>query len=349
MYRLFFFFLLLSCVATAQSLTETQQKALNQYMELANRSAESVTSIGTSLRSIYEDVQLYKNDKHRRMRYYTCPSQFDESVSVNSSALGTESASLNSKAKSVADTWKKLDEKCKALEIYFRLEDYQRDSFKGFDALVSEIIDLIHSYKKSQDELAEQVEKVFYKLQPHQDGSANHVAAKLMHEQIKREKKILDLWTCNMEEKVHTGWPTEKIQQHVLENDKQIAILKQRKPTLKYPASSMYPSFIEGLESLQQTKRNGVDEYTFDKRSSDQHSNEVYFSLINYYNGVLVADFNTFSKFAQQDGYRGVYAPLYVPAFDIRTEKKEIKIEVVPFQEINRTPFTVTPVATASF
>jgi Mg-chelatase subunit ChlD len=61
---------------------------------------------------------------------------------------------------------------------------------------------------------------------------------------------------------------------------------------------------------------------------------------------VLIADFNTFSKFASQDGYRGLYAPLYVPGFEIRSEKKEIKVEVVPFQETNRTPFTITPVAT---
>ncbi len=350
MYRLFFLFLLLSHLLQAQSLTEAQQKTLLQYMELANRSAEEVTAVGRSMQSIYADVRLFKGDKHRRMRFYTCPSEFDESIYLlaikDGSSLGaTNAGSLNSNAKPLNDHWKKLDEKCKALEIYFRLEDYQRDDFKGFDALVTEILSLIIDYRKAQDLLADQVEKTFYKLQPHNGANANHVAARLMREQIKREKAILDLWTCNLQEETHSGWPVEKIQQHVLENDKQIERLKQSKPTLKYPASSMYPSFIEGLESLQQTKRNGVDEYTYDKRSSDKHSNDVYFSLINYYNGVLIADLNTFSKFATQDGYRGVYAPLYVPAFEIRNEKKEIKVEVVPFRAINRTPFTVTPVA----
>lgn len=350
MYRFFFLFMLLSHVLPAQSLTELQQKALHQYMEVANRSAEAVTSIGRSIQSIYADVNLYKKDKHRRMRSYTCPSEFNEdiynqAVKEGASLGASNSSGLNTSAKSVNDKWRQLDEKCKALEIYFRLEDYQKDDFKGYDVLISEIINLIKEYRVAQDRLADQAEKIFYKLQPHNNTNANHVATKLMLEQIKREKTILDLWTCNLEEGTHTGWPVEKIQQHVLENDRQIEKLKASKPALKYPASSMYPNFIEGLESLQQTKRNGIDEYTYDKRSSDKHSNDVYFGLINYYNGVLIADFNTFSKFASQDGYRGLYAPLYVPAFEIRSEKKEIKVEVIPFQEANRTPFTITSVA----
>jgi Ca-activated chloride channel family protein len=351
MYRYFFFFLVLSHVLPAQSLTELQQKALLQYMEVANQSAEEVTAIGRSIQSIYNDVNLYKKDKHRRMRFYTCPAEFKEDIYQQAvkggTALGpSNSSGLNAQSKSVNDLWKQLDEKCKALEIHFRLEDYQRDDFKGFDELIAEILKLIAEYRKSQDLLSDQVEKVFYKLQPHNGANPNHVATKLMREQIKREKAILDLWTCNLQEDTHTGWPVEKIQQHVLENDKQIERLKATKPVLKYPASTMYPSFIEGLESLQQTKRTGIDEYTYDKRSSDKHSNDVYFSLINYYNGVLIADLTTFAKFATQDSYRGLYAPLYVPGFEIRSEKKEIKLEVVPFQETNRIPFTVTPVAT---
>lgn len=346
MFRLLFILLLLSTVTWAQSLTEPQQKALLGYMELANRSAEEVTSVGNSLKTVYQDVQVYRMNKNRNLRPYTCPSEVSESAAINSQVLGAEGPGLQAKAKVLDDSWKKLDEKCKALEIYFRLEDYKRDDFRGFDALVDALMNLITEYRTSQDQLAEQVEKVFYKLQPHQETNANHVAAKLMREQIKREKKILDLWTCNLDEKTHTGWPVEKVQQHVLENDKQIETLKQRKPALKYPASSMYPNFIEGVESLQRTKRDGIDGYTYDKRSSDEHSNQVYFFLINYYNGVLIADFNTFSKFAAQDGYRGMYAPLYVPAFEIRREKKDVKVEVITFQEINRAPFTVTPVAT---
>lgn len=350
MYRFLILFLLLSNMLAAQSLTDVQQKALNGYMEVANRSAQEVTSIGKSLQSIYADVQVYRKDKRRPLRGYTCPSEFDESLYTlavtGSSVLGIENAgSLNAKAKSLNDLWNTLDQQGKALEIYFRLEDYKRDDFKDFEKLVDEVLNLIREYRKAQDQLTEQLEKAFYKLQPNHDANDNHKAVRLMREQIKREKAVLDLWTCNLNEGTHTGWPVEKIQQHVLENDKQIEKLRQSKPALKYPASSMYPSFIEGLESLQNTKRNGIDEYTFEKRSSDKHSNDLYFSLINYYNGILIADFNTFSKFALQDGYRGVYAPLYVPAFEIRREKKEIKMEVVPYQEINRAPFTIAPVA----
>lgn len=349
MYRLFFLLIFASHLLSAQSLTEPQQKALLQYMELVNRSAEEAIAVGGSLRAIYADIYLVKNDKHRRVPNYECASSFDgsllQSAVKTGSALGADNAGISLKAKTLNDAWNKLDEKCKALEIYFRLEEYNRDDLKGFYALVTEIINVINEYRSAQRDLVQQVEKVFYKLQPYNSANANHIAVRLMHDQINRERSVLDLWTFNLEEEVHTGWPVEKLQQHVLANDKEIEKLKQSKPVLKYPASSMYPSFIEGLESMQGSKRNGIDEYTYDKRSSDKHSNDVYLNLINYYNGVLISDFNTFSKFALQDGYRGIYAPKYVPAYDIRNEKKEIKIEVVPFHETNRTDFTVTQVA----
>lgn len=187
MYRYSLLLLLLSHVLPAQSLTELQQKALSQYMELANRSAEEVTSIGKSIQSIYADVNLYKKDKHRRMRFYTCPSEFNEtiyqqSVKDGTSLVPSNSNGLNASAKSVSDIWKQLDEKCKALEIYFRLEDYQKDDFKGFDLLVTEILNLIKEYRTAQDRLSDQVEKTFYKVQPHSNANANHVAAKLMLE-----------------------------------------------------------------------------------------------------------------------------------------------------------------------
>lgn len=351
MYRFFFLFLLVSGRLVGQSLTESQQRALFQYMELVNTSAEEVTQVGASIRALYADVELHRSDKHRGMRAYTCPCSFDESLQLEAAMsgpkLGAENASvLNAKATVLNTVWQSIDKKCKAVEIYFRLEDYKRDDFKNFDVLVGDIVDLIKDYRKAQGQLFEQVEKTFFKLQPASDANGNDKAARLMLDQLKREKAIIDLWTFNLEEKTHTGWPSEKIQQHVLENDKQIEKLRSAVPVIKYPASSMYSSFIEGLESLQKTKRDGIDEYTYDKRSTDKHSNDVYLGLINYYNGVLIADFNTFTKFALQNGYRGMYAPLYVPAFDIRTEKKDIKVEVVPFQEVNRAPFTITPVAT---
>src|SRR5689334_4262413 len=101
MYRFFFLFLLLSNQLFAQSLTELQQKALFNYMELTNRSAEEVTSVGSSIMSLYADVRLYNADKHRRMRGYTCPCNMDESLITlaikNSSPLGAENAAtLNS-------------------------------------------------------------------------------------------------------------------------------------------------------------------------------------------------------------------------------------------------------------
>jgi Ca-activated chloride channel homolog len=121
----------------------------------------------------------------------------------------------------------------------------------------------------------------------------------------------------------------------------QLKALQQFKPVLQYPASSMWASFQSSLGSVLEVKRAGLDEYNFDAKKSDKHSNDVYLGLINYFNGTLVSDYNAFLQYASENKYYGLKLINYVPTFEIRTQSKEVKVDVKKFNDITRTPIAV--------
>jgi Mg-chelatase subunit ChlD len=92
-----------------------------------------------------------------------------------------------------------------------------------------------------------------------------------------------------------------------------------------------------------EVKRSGLDGYNFEAKKSDKHSNDVYLSLINYYNGTLVSDYNTFVEFSARDGYYGLKIMNYIPLFEIRTQIKTVSVEVKPFDDIVHTSLNIQP------
>ena len=109
----------------------------------------------------------------------------------------------------------------------------------------------------------------------------------------------------------------------------------------------MWTSFQSSLRSVLSAKRNGLDEYNFEAKKSDKHSNDVYLGLINYINGTLVADYNMFLQYAEQNSYRGLILINYVPGFEIRTQEKVVDVAVKKFNDIPRKAVSVAPIKTA--
>ena len=194
----------------------------------------------------------------------------------------------------------KIDGVCKSLDTYHKLEDYKQDNFAKAEVLISELQILVGDYRKKQNLLQTELESAFKKLNSSVSQNAYHKADAMMRSQVAKEKLFLDSWTFNLKEEVHTDWATEKLQQSILETDAQLTALQTFKPALKYPASSMWTSFQSSLSSVLSAKRAGLDEYNFEAKKSDKHSNDVYLGLINYVNGALVQTttrfFNTLRK-----------------------------------------------------
>lgn len=341
--RLALLFLLISPSSFAQVISPAQQKALNACVDYANQSADEVAATVKSLIDYYPAI-------HRKNSWgpprYTCPVQPDEyyfTTAVNEckalspSARGTVTTKLNA----LREATLKIDEKCKAIDTYHKLEDYKTDNFAKAETLIKDLQTLTGEYKQRQEAFAAELERV-YKLSAAVNATAYAKADARMRQLVYAEKSLLDQWSFNLKQDVHTGWPVDKLEQSILETDNQLNALKAvTTPPLKYPAESMWTSFQGSLGSILETKRRGLDNYNFEAKKSDEHSNDVYLDLINYYNGALVADYNTFIQFSMANGYHGLKMMKYFPLFEIRTQPETVEVAVKPFKDITRVPVTM--------
>jgi len=336
--------LFISISGYAQTITPARQIALNNYVEYANRSVLEVGSLFNKIVSYYPRLKFDQIRKSTTSSF-TCSDQlddfyFNEAIS-KSSALGN-AAILNAKAKDLRRVAEKLDQKCKDLDTYYKLKDYQQDKFKRAEVLIAEMQVALTEYRLAQTALTNEIESTCRKLQPPVLGNPYHAADQMMKQEIARERAFLDSWSFNLNEEVHTGWPIEKLQNSILETDKAVAVFTQTKPSIKYPTSSMYGSFAEALGSILGVKRSGLDGYNFEAKKSDRHSNQVYLDLINYFNGTLVSSQNMFVQYAISDEFYGIKAINYVPLFEIRSAIEQVNTEVKPFQDLPHSPLKIT-------
>ncbi|HEY9048685.1 MAG TPA: VWA domain-containing protein [Ohtaekwangia sp.] len=327
----------------AQPITAAQQKALNAYVDYANQSASEVNRVVQSIVAYYPSLQQQRSWGAPR---YTCPVQLDDYYYTIAINLGKNlSPVLSSKLKDLRAVAEKIDGQCKALDTYHKLEDYKQDNFAKAGEMIRALPQLLRDYQQKQRALQKELESVYSKMQP--SSAAYRTADNFMRNEILHQRNMLDAWTMNLQEDIHTGWPVDKLEQTILETDQQITAMQKMKPALKYPASSMWNSFQGNLAAVLEIQRSGLNDYNFEARKSDKHSNDVYLDLINYLNGTLTSDYNSFIQFATNDGYYGLKMIQYFPLFEIRSEPASSAIQTKPFVDIPRIPVSIAPQKTS--
>lgn len=305
-------------------------KTLNAYVDYANQSADEMTSTFKSLSDYYP--KLFTKGSWNQPRY-VCPVQLDEFYYNKALQAPVVTTALQKSLKELRASADDIDKKCKELDTYHKLEDYKDDKFMKAEQIVREMQPLFVQYAIRQRTLDGQLSQEFRKFTP---AHSYNTAAASMLKEISRERDFIFKWKFNFKEDAHTGWIVDDLEKSIAETD---AAVKQFQPTpvLKYPASSMLPSFREALSSILEVKRRGLDEYNFEARKSDQHKNDVYLSLINYVNGTLVSDYNTFLNYANGDGFHGLKAIKVIPLFVIDDKIVQNQVNVSPFKDISRT------------
>jgi Ca-activated chloride channel homolog len=327
---LFFIYGVFSSFASAQN-----NQALNAHLKFANEATQYVEGVMKCLKNAFDSFERYQAQKAKnrepQMGYagnFKCSPQLEEYYYKE--ALKTNLTSINPATQAVWQALEKIDQQAKQLEIYVRLEEYKTDWAKG-EKLMNEMPNLFKAYRLKINDLYATAQR------NHRPATGNYAAAESqMLSILDRETKLLEAWNFNFNDHVGTGWVTDLISKNTLENEE--ILRKIQKSNLPYPAHSFYDSFVDGLRQMQEIKRNGLDKYNLEARMSDAHSNDVYLSLINYYNGVLVSFMNTL---AQQSGNTVLLAPRFVPNFEIKTEAKKVEISVKPFQDKPRPDFTL--------
>ena len=344
--RLIVFLLLIQSSFSFGQISAAQQKALNSYVDYANQSGQEVSAVVKSIIAYYPSIHVKSSWSAPR---YTCPVQLDDyylnnAIAQSKAISATLSTSLTTKLRDLRAAAEKIDATCKSLDTYHKLEDYKQDNFEKAKLLISELQLLVGDYRKKQNLLQVELESAFKKLTATAPQNAYHKADAMMRNQVSKEQSFLNSWNFNLNESVYTGWATETLQQSILDTDTQLKALQNYKPVLQYPASSMWTSFQNSLGSVLSAKRTGLDEFNFEAKKSDKHSNDVYLGLINYVNGTLVSDYNTFLQYASQNNYYGLKLINFVPAFDIRTKTDVVEVSTKEFKDIPRSKFTLQPV-----
>ena len=343
--------LLWSTHGVCQSISSAQQKALNNYVLYADYSVEEMSSIVVSIMKYYPTIHEERKNSSPQPRY-SCPVQLEEyyykTALTESSSLGVTNAStLNKKIASLKAAAEKIDANCKALDTYHKLEDYKKDNLAGAETMINKFPPLFDEYRKAQQELINEVEVAYKKMAGDLSAQINQRAIMNMRKEMQHEKAFLDLWKYNLEHEIPTGWPDEQLASSILQTDKFIKENAQVKLNIKYPASSMYSSFNEGMVSILESKRLALDGYNAEARKSDEYANSAYLGLINYYNGVLVSFYNSFIDYAKEDGFRGLKAVRYLPEFEIRNKQVEERFQIVPFVDAQHAELKVPAQTTA--
>jgi len=118
-------------------------------------------------------------------------------------------------------------------------------SEEAYAWLMGEFQQAFKDYRQKQGDLTAALETQFKIAAPATGAYA--AADQLMKNEIARERTFLDLWTFNLNDAVHTGWPVEQLQASIAAADKAVAAFAGPRPA--YPASSMFASFQEGMAS----------------------------------------------------------------------------------------------------
>jgi Ca-activated chloride channel homolog len=339
--RFIFFSLFVPFIMEAQPITIAQQKALNHYVEYANKSGEETKLLVDRMRSYYTDLQRYRIHKSNQALRFSYGFQLEEYfyVTAQKGVVGVDDAMLRSKLSAVRQAAEEMDVLAKQLDTYHKLEDYKTDEYRKAEELIKSFQTRLKEYVAKRRDLYETVCTVYAKLQTQKTGAyANTV--KQLTDRITHETALLNAWTLNLNARVHTGWPVETVKQHIL-TTQELIDKKVSSTGIQYPASSMISSFEDGLLMMQQIKRAGLDRYTHEAQQSDEHSNAVYLDLINVYNGVLVSFYNSFVGYAQSD-YKALLALTYVPVVEIRTQVVTVEVRAKPFTDIPHTPLALT-------
>ena len=337
----------ISFSALSQTITPSQKKALNNYAYSASQSASEVNTVVKSLQYYY--LTFY------RVEYvvprFTCPVQQNEdyfalALKESSSLPSTLSPSLNDKLKALQSDISKIHLACQALDTYHKLKDYERDDLAKADKIISELQFLTKSFRTKQADLSAALTSAYGKMNV-ASNTPYRKADELMREAISNESNFLDLWTVNLNEKVHTGWPFDQLKESISRTESSVAKLKSASASFGPAAMQMYASFQEGLDDVLKLKQHALDNYNPAARMSDKHSNDVYFDLMNNINGALISDYNQFGEAGSTSGYLGIYAVQYASVFEVRKTAAVLNLSVKPFTDTPHAPITIAKQKTA--
>lgn len=336
--------------ATAQTLNYNQQSALNDFVYLINESGKDASTLVAWSARYYEQIIESKQSRYTRPRF-----QYDfqprpyaiETARKNAAKLGANSQTLATKANALWNALLAIDKKAKELDTYQKLEDYKQDNYANGSKLALELITLHTQYRAREQELADEIRKVYRKLQVYTASNPYHKAEQLMRDVIDSERKLITQWSYSLLKDSLTSWPMESLVAAYLNNERQLELLLRSKPKMVFQAEHGYNYFIDMLRDAMKSKQYLIDEANWNKRLTDEHRNYIYEQLLNQFNGALVPAFAVYTNTFQYTNTYFVSETRISPLYELRTEtlKRDYTIKPCALQNYGVLDVTVQKAA----
>ena len=338
-----------SMFVTARSLPETPQQSLNQYVAFLNQSVDEVTNRFQMLQNYQADVTRYRKKPDFLLRLPSSgplEEYYYQKSLVGNGLTAAEKQRLTARAQALWLLLTKLDQTGKALEIYIRLNDYERDNLKQSDALIDEMRVLLGQFSRDKESFYKQIGRIYRRYQPYEPTDPYLSTEKAMERVLLSQQQLLDSLPYYLNQDGRSDWPIERVQRSMLADAKLLSGLGAAQAQIAYPASSMITHFSEALQSIQALKRRAIDNHTFAAQQSARHGNEVYQALLTHYNQDLVASHQAFVKYSQS-AKRLLDYPKFSPIFapDPPASIVGPTARTVPFQDQPPLAFSTKPAA----
>jgi hypothetical protein len=314
----------------SQKLNRSQFVSLNNYIDYLNFSSNELINEFQCLYDYYNRVENFRIDPKKTYGLSNVPvcagddaSFYFEKAIKESKNLNKEDAEkLNSDLNKINETYLSIIKDSRELEIYNRLNDYEKDNFAKHELLMKEIQSLFDDFYKYECEFNKGIFSVYRKYQPYLSSNIHQNYENEMRTILMDEKYFFDSWLVNFERSYFTQhFPVNEWIENINMNDTKYDPFDSQN-TLKYPINNYYSMFWGGLKMLQSTKRNAIDGYTF-KTDNDAHLNHSLKNIYDLYNSSLVNNFNHYVSACEQQAIYLLKYPVLVPCFYFDKSEKE--------------------------
>lgn len=302
----------------SQSLSEQKSEALNTYIEYMNFLFRQMKSEANNLLEYHSKAMSFRQSGRRGVNsfYFKKVLAGDDDTQIYKRTLKqgdnyieTHKNWLNSDTKKLHETYVASIKLMHELEVYHKLADYQTDKFKRYDEIVQQMQQLFFDFNKVYWNLYEKLDEVYTTYQTNTNNKYLKCAQQ-MKTALQKERKLYKNWYYNFEDDYQTGlFKPDLLIENINETDVLYNNL-QVPEYLEHPLGFYYNRFFSGLTSTMQSyKSKAIDEYTFEAAIDDKHSNQYFKNLHQYYNSLLVAEYNNYAYALKQKGIYLLNAP----------------------------------------
>lgn len=272
------------------------------YLYFCDKMMVNANNSVQCLQHLYADlVEFKKKSSHpfKNFNSYNCIDQPDDKEYAKIKA-----GPSNVYKTAASEMWK-LSNDCyaKSAEIiaYIRLEDYKTNLDKGF-ALVREMQQMQIAMGKARDRVAE---KVVAEAKASTAANSYIKPYQVLMTAMVHEDEFIRKLSQNFNDWNFVGYPREEILKSFLETDEIIKSIKNSRFSVPEPA--YLKACIEGLELIQKTKQNSLDNFNNTSTFDGAYLNTLYDNLINYFNNDILHFYSNYCAQARVNYYPRVF------------------------------------------